>query len=83
MLLTCVSEACGGPNRVSVYSSDGNITIIPVPVIKNSSLPGQWSYQGCLTLVVLHGILHKMLMLPLQRTKWRTRIPLRNVLAHQ
>ncbi|KAJ8597264.1 copper radical oxidase-like protein [Rhizopogon salebrosus TDB-379] len=43
------TEACGGPNRVSVYSSDGNITIIPVPVIKNSSLPGQWSYQGCLT----------------------------------
>ncbi|KAF8577851.1 copper radical oxidase [Ramaria rubella] len=43
------SEACGGPNRLSVYSSQANVTLLPVPVVQNTSLPGNWQYQGCLT----------------------------------
>lgn len=42
------TEACGGPNRLSVYTSTGNVTALPVPTILNSSLPGLWQYQGCL-----------------------------------
>ncbi|KAJ7323283.1 copper radical oxidase [Mycena albidolilacea] len=42
------TEACGAGNRMSVYSTTKNITILPVPVPQNSSLPGSWSYQGCL-----------------------------------
>ncbi|TBU26664.1 hypothetical protein BD311DRAFT_666990 [Dichomitus squalens] len=41
-------EACGGPNRLSVYTSTGNVVALPVPTPKNSSLPGNWEYQGCL-----------------------------------
>ncbi|KAK1231928.1 hypothetical protein PQX77_004947 [Marasmius sp. AFHP31] len=42
------TQACGGPARVSVYSA-GNFTALPVPVVKNTSLPGNWSYAGCHT----------------------------------
>jgi hypothetical protein len=42
------TEFCGGPNRLSVYSNS-NITVIPVPTPQNSSLPGDWAYQGCYT----------------------------------
>ncbi|KAI0925387.1 hypothetical protein AcV7_005644 [Taiwanofungus camphoratus] len=42
------TEACGGPNRLSVYTATGNVTAYPVPVPQNTSLPGQWQYQGCL-----------------------------------
>ncbi|KAL0947951.1 hypothetical protein HGRIS_010580 [Hohenbuehelia grisea] len=42
------TEACGGPNRLSVYSSSKNVTALPVPVVKNTSLPGSWQYKGCL-----------------------------------
>ncbi|KAI0364868.1 galactose oxidase [Pilatotrama ljubarskyi] len=42
------TQACGGPNRLSVYSSTGNVTALPVPTPLNSSLPGQWEYKGCL-----------------------------------
>ncbi|KAI0764219.1 hypothetical protein BD413DRAFT_483077 [Trametes elegans] len=42
------TEACGGPNRLSVYTSTGNVTALPVPTPQNSSLPGQWVYKGCL-----------------------------------
>ncbi|KAH9927682.1 copper radical oxidase [Fomitopsis serialis] len=42
------TEACGGPNRLSVYTSTDNVTVYPVPVPQNTSLPGQWQYQGCL-----------------------------------
>ncbi|KAG1865028.1 copper radical oxidase-like protein [Suillus subalutaceus] len=41
-------EACGGPNLLSVYSSNGNITLLPVPVLQTTNLPGQWVYEGCL-----------------------------------
>ncbi|KAL7277999.1 hypothetical protein ACG7TL_007952 [Trametes sanguinea] len=42
------TEACGGPNRLSVYTSTGNVTALPVPTPQNTSLPGQWEYKGCL-----------------------------------
>lgn len=42
------TEACGAGNRLSVYTSTGNITILPVPTPLTSGLPGQWVYQGCL-----------------------------------
>ncbi|GJE95267.1 copper radical oxidase [Phanerochaete sordida] len=42
------TEGCGGPNRLSVYTSTGNVTALPVPVAQNTSLPGNWTYQGCI-----------------------------------
>ena len=41
------SEACGGPNRVSVYSSVP-VVALPVPVTQKTDLPGKWNYAGCL-----------------------------------
>ncbi|KAL4076636.1 glyoxal oxidase [Scleroderma yunnanense] len=43
------SEACGAGNRLSVYSSTGNITALPVPTTQTTGLPGKWAYQGCLS----------------------------------
>ncbi|KAJ6532912.1 galactose oxidase [Mycena vulgaris] len=42
------TQACGAGDRLSLYSTTSNITILPVPVVQNSSIPGFWSYQGCL-----------------------------------
>ncbi|THG96906.1 hypothetical protein EW026_g5007 [Hermanssonia centrifuga] len=42
------TEACGGPNRLSVYTSTGSVTAYPVPVAQTTGLPGAWEYQGCL-----------------------------------
>ncbi|KAF7361015.1 hypothetical protein MSAN_01131700 [Mycena sanguinolenta] len=42
------TQACGGGDRLSVYATTPNITIFPVPTPQNTSLPGPWSYQGCL-----------------------------------
>lgn len=42
------TEACGGPNRISLYSSTASVTAYPVPVAQTSALPGSWSYKGCL-----------------------------------
>lgn len=42
------AEMCGGGNRFSIYS---NLTTVPVralPKPQNTSLPGNWTYQGCL-----------------------------------
>ena len=41
------SEACGGLNRVSVYSS-APVVALPVPVAQKTNLPGNWTYAGCL-----------------------------------
>ena len=41
------SQACGGPNRVSVYSSVPVVSL-PVPVPMTTDLPGDWTYAGCL-----------------------------------
>ncbi|TFK51378.1 copper radical oxidase [Heliocybe sulcata] len=52
---TDCNMACGGNSTsvravkfLSVYTSTGNVTALPVPVVLNTSLPGQWQYQGCL-----------------------------------
>ncbi|KAJ7482564.1 hypothetical protein FB451DRAFT_1084926 [Mycena latifolia] len=42
------STCCGAGNRLSVYSTSQNVTILPVPAPQNASIPGSWSYQGCL-----------------------------------
>ncbi|TFK38505.1 hypothetical protein BDQ12DRAFT_723345 [Crucibulum laeve] len=42
------TQACGGPNRLSVYTSTGNVTALPVPTPLQINLPGQWVYKGCL-----------------------------------
>ncbi|KAG8215859.1 copper radical oxidase [Butyriboletus roseoflavus] len=42
------NEACGGPNLLSTYSTTGSVTALTVPTIKNTSLPGSWTYKGCL-----------------------------------
>ena len=71
------SEACGGPNRLSVYSS-APIMAFPVPIAYSTELPGLWQYKGCLrwdslnfllpTGVTEYGIFHPGLVnLPLAR----------------
>ncbi|KAJ7659245.1 copper radical oxidase [Mycena polygramma] len=40
---------CGAGDRLSIYSTTQNITVLPVPTAQNTSIPGSWSYQGCLT----------------------------------
>ncbi|KAJ7915243.1 galactose oxidase [Mycena leptocephala] len=42
------STYCGNGNRLSIYSTTPNITILPIPVPQNDSISGSWSYQGCL-----------------------------------
>ncbi|CAG5137745.1 uncharacterized protein ALTATR162_LOCUS191 [Alternaria atra] len=40
-------ETCGGPNRMSIYSSQDPLKVIQVPVpVQNVS---DWRYQGCIT----------------------------------
>ena len=41
------SEACGGPNRASVYSSVP-VVALPIPIAMKTDLPGKWAYAGCL-----------------------------------
>ena len=41
------SEACGGPNFISVYSSVP-VVVLPIPVPMTVDLPGNWTYAGCL-----------------------------------
>ncbi|KAF4622575.1 hypothetical protein D9613_009394 [Agrocybe pediades] len=41
------TQACGGPNRLSVYSSKP-IVALPVPSAMKTNLPGNWTYAGCL-----------------------------------
>ncbi|KAI0294118.1 galactose oxidase [Multifurca ochricompacta] len=42
------TEACGGPNRLSVYTSTGSVTAFPVPTVQTTNLPGSWQYSRCL-----------------------------------
>lgn len=42
------AEECGGPNRLTVYSSTGKVTALPVAVPLETNLPGEWGYVGCL-----------------------------------
>ncbi|THU87877.1 copper radical oxidase [Dendrothele bispora CBS 962.96] len=45
-------EPCGGPNRLSVYSSLSSIPSLPVPTVQTTNLPGNFAYSGCFTDVV-------------------------------
>jgi hypothetical protein len=45
------SEACGGPNRLSVYTSTGSVTALPVPTVQTTGLPGNWQYSKCFAYV--------------------------------
>jgi hypothetical protein len=42
-------EICGGGGRMSIYSNQTNVYVKPVPVAQTTNLPGNWTYQGCLT----------------------------------
>ena len=45
------SEACGGPDRLSVYTSTGSVTAFPIPTVQTIDLPGNWQYSRCLAYV--------------------------------
>lgn len=47
LYLYLYSEACGGPNLLSVYSSVP-VVALPVAAAMTTNLPGNWSYAGCL-----------------------------------
>ncbi|KAH6905304.1 copper radical oxidase [Coprinopsis sp. MPI-PUGE-AT-0042] len=47
------TQACGGPNLLSVWTSTGNVTVQPIPVIQTTNLPGQYQYRGCLVEAIL------------------------------
>ncbi|KAF2668724.1 copper radical oxidase [Microthyrium microscopicum] len=43
------TETCGGPNRLSLYSSiNGTVPVLPVPQIQKTGI-GNWTYSGCMT----------------------------------
>jgi hypothetical protein len=49
--MTCsgnTNEKCGGPDRMTVYSTGGAPAVLPVAVIQKTGLPGTWQYQGCI-----------------------------------
>jgi len=50
--ITDPSEACGGPNRLSVYTATGTVTALPVPTVQTTNLPGNWQYSECLAYVL-------------------------------
>jgi hypothetical protein len=45
------SEACGGQDRLSVYTSTGPVTAYPIPTVLTTGLPGSWRYSQCLAYV--------------------------------
>ena len=50
--ITDPSEACGGPDRLSVYTATGTVTALPVPTVQTTNLPGNWQYSECLAYVL-------------------------------
>src|SRR5258705_3009703 len=59
------SQACGGPNRLSIYSSSP-IIAFPVPTAHTTELPAQWQYRGCLrwaSRILLNGVTEYSLIL--------------------
>jgi hypothetical protein len=47
------SEACGGRDRLSVYTSTGSVTTFPIPTVQTIDLPGNWHYSRCLAYVYI------------------------------
>jgi hypothetical protein len=41
------TQSCGGPARLSVYSSATNFTTYSVPSIQKTDLPPSWNFTGC------------------------------------
>jgi hypothetical protein len=41
------AEKCGAGNRLSVFSNS-TLTVLPVPTVQKSHLPGNWQYAGCI-----------------------------------
>ena len=50
--ITDPSEACGGPNRLSVYTATGTVTALQLPTVQTTNLPGNWQYSECLGYVL-------------------------------
>ncbi|KAF7903668.1 uncharacterized protein EAF01_006717 [Botrytis porri] len=42
------NQMCGGGDRMSIYSNQTSLVVRQLPVIQNTSLPGNWKYKGCL-----------------------------------
>jgi hypothetical protein len=42
------SEYCGAGNRLSIYSN-ATLQVYQPPAVQTTGLPGNWTYQGCLT----------------------------------
>jgi hypothetical protein len=53
-------QACGAGNRLSVYTSTGNVTVVPIPTIQKTGLPGSWSYTGCVREAAANRVLPYM-----------------------
>ena len=68
---TNYSEQCGGPNRLSVYTSTGSVTVIPVPTVQTTNLPGNWQYSQCFAYV--HVRMYPLALL----TSFRSSVSLR------
>ncbi|KAB8297713.1 hypothetical protein EYC80_001520 [Monilinia laxa] len=58
------NEMCGGGDRMSIYSNQTNMTVLPLPVIQNTSLPGNWKYKGCLTDNVVNRVFPYQISFP-------------------
>jgi len=43
------AEICGGGDRMSIYSNQTTLDVVPVPVAQTTDLPGSWNYTGCLS----------------------------------
>ena len=59
--ITDSSEACGGTNRMSVYTATGTVTAshviaLQVPTVQTTNLPGNWQYSECLAYVLFPEI---------------------------
>jgi len=58
------TQACGGANRLSVYSS-APFAALPVPTAMKTNLPGKWTYAGCLRFVDSLRLLFRSLRRPI------------------
>ncbi len=52
-------ETCGGPNRMSIYSSQETLKVIKIPTATQNV--SDWQYQGCITDIGNQVFPHKLL----------------------
>ncbi|KAF7860407.1 hypothetical protein EAF04_008533 [Stromatinia cepivora] len=62
------TQMCGGGDRMSVYSNQTNMTVLPLPVIEKRALPGNWKYKGCLTDNAVNRVFPYLTILPNNNT---------------